>query len=117
EIVAQAPGVEQAAVTGISVPGHEGQAGLAALVCRPRFDPDAFWNTAQQLPSYAQPRFVRILESLSTTGTFKIKKSDLRREGIKPTQNRDHLAVRQDTTYLPLTPARDLARLTGTLRL
>src|SRR5690606_17929816 len=27
EIVAQAPGVEQAAVTGISVPGHEGQAG------------------------------------------------------------------------------------------
>ena len=31
-----------------------------------------------KLPSYAQPIFVRIIEELETTGTFKLKKNDLR---------------------------------------
>ena len=33
-----------------------------------------------KLPSYAQPIFVRIIEELETTGTFKLKKNDLREE-------------------------------------
>ena len=34
----------------------------------------------RSLPSYAQPVFVRIIEELETTGTFKLKKNDLREE-------------------------------------
>ena len=30
------------------------------------------------MPSYAQPVFVRIIEELETTGTFKLKKNNLR---------------------------------------
>jgi hypothetical protein len=32
------------------------------------------------LPSYARPVFVRIIEELETTGTFKLKKNELRDE-------------------------------------
>ncbi len=35
---------------------------------------------SEKLPSYAQPVFVRIIEELKTTGTFKLKKNDLREE-------------------------------------
>ena len=35
---------------------------------------------SEKLPSYAQPVFVRIIEELETTGTFKLKKNDLREE-------------------------------------
>ena len=35
---------------------------------------------SEKLPSYAQPVFVRIIEELETTGTFKLKKNYLREE-------------------------------------
>ena len=38
----------------------------------------------EKLPSYAQPVFVRIIEELETTGTFKLKKNDLREEAYHP---------------------------------
>ena len=34
------------------------------------------------LPSYARPVFVRIIKELETTGTFKLKKNDLREEAF-----------------------------------
>ena len=34
-------------------------------------------HVARELPSYAQPLFVRLLPAMDTTGTFKIRKVDL----------------------------------------
>jgi fatty-acyl-CoA synthase len=104
EVIGRAPGVQTATVIGVHVPGSEGQAGLAALECDGSFDPEAFWRTAQELPSYAQPRFVRLIEQLSTTGTFKIQKTALRADGVDPNRLGDPLYVRLDDRYARLDP-------------
>ena len=106
EVLGRAPGVLGATVTGVRVPGHEGQAGLCAVVCDGELDLDGFWDTAQELPSYAQPRFVRVMRKLSTTGTFKIQKTALRKEGTDPSRVDDALFLRQDDGYVALTPER-----------
>ncbi|HEY3949781.1 long-chain-acyl-CoA synthetase [Phenylobacterium sp.] len=79
------PGVKEANVYGVTVEGHEGRAGMAALVVGPDFDIKAFGDMAgRDLPSYAQPLFVRVLPALDTTGTFKTRKLDLIADGYDP---------------------------------
>jgi fatty-acyl-CoA synthase len=79
------PGVQQADVYGVAVPGAEGRAGMAGLVVAPDFDIKAFGEAvAADLPAYAQPLFVRILPVIGTTGTFKVRKVDLAAEGYDP---------------------------------
>ncbi|XP_068448513.1 long-chain fatty acid transport protein 1-like [Clinocottus analis] len=74
------------AVYGASVPGVEGKAGMAAIAhAGGQFDLDAFLVAVQKaLPSYARPVFLRLMPSVDTTGTFKIQKTRLQREGYKP---------------------------------
>ncbi|XP_041789003.1 long-chain fatty acid transport protein 1-like [Chelmon rostratus] len=74
------------AVYGVSVPGVEGKAGMAAVAhTGGQFDLDAFLIAVQKaLPSYARPVFLRLMPSVDTTGTFKIQKTRLQREGYKP---------------------------------
>jgi acyl-CoA synthetase (AMP-forming)/AMP-acid ligase II len=75
------PEIAEASVYGVSLPGHEGRAGMAAVVLRDpmSFDgriPSAF----AELPRYAWPRFLRVVETLEVTGTFKHRKQALKRE-------------------------------------
>jgi fatty-acyl-CoA synthase len=80
-----AAGVQEANVYGVSVHDADGRAGMAGLVVGPEFDIKAFGDhVARELPSYAQPVFVRILPSMETTGTFKIRKMDLVADGFDP---------------------------------
>ncbi|XP_070838113.1 long-chain fatty acid transport protein 1-like [Chaetodon trifascialis] len=74
------------AVYGVPVPGVEGKAGMAAVAhTGGQFDLDAFLMAVQKaLPSYARPVFLRLMPSVDTTGTFKIQKTRLQREGYKP---------------------------------
>ncbi|XP_054460672.1 long-chain fatty acid transport protein 1-like [Anoplopoma fimbria] len=74
------------AVYGASVPGVEGKAGMAAIAhAGGQFDLDAFFIAVQKaLPSYARPVFLRLMPSVDTTGTFKIQKTRLQKEGYKP---------------------------------
>jgi fatty-acyl-CoA synthase len=77
--------VREADVYGVSVPGAEGRAGMAALVVGPEFDIKGFGEAvARELPAYAQPLFVRLAPSIATTGTFKVRKIDLIAEGYDP---------------------------------
>jgi fatty-acyl-CoA synthase len=117
EVVGRAPGVRCATVSSVIVPNMEGQAGLAALEVDGDFDRRGFWETAQGLPSYAQPRFVRILPHLSTTGTFKIQKMQLRAEGLDPRSVSDPLYLRSDDGYVALTPELWQDVVEGRLRL
>src|ERR1700722_1852321 len=72
------PGVREAVVSGIKVPGTEGRAGMVAAVVREDFDPGAFrLHFVEHLPVYARPLFLRILAKIEATGTFKPKKQDL----------------------------------------
>ena len=76
------PGVIDAAVYGVAVPGTEGKAGMAALVVDGSFSlPRLRAHLAQHLPAYARPLFVRLCAALDTTGTFRLRKASLEREG------------------------------------
>ena len=74
--------VNMANVYGVKVPQSEGRAGMVAFNCNLiNFDWDKFSEFVdEKLPSYAQPVFVRIIDELETTGTFKLKKNNLRDE-------------------------------------
>jgi fatty-acyl-CoA synthase len=76
--------VQAVIVFGVQVPGTGGRAGMAAVVLKDaqEFDGASLANTVyEQLPSYAVPLFVRVVDSLEHTSTFKRKKADLREQG------------------------------------
>lgn len=43
------------------------------------------------LPTYARPQFVRLLTKVDMTGTFKLKKLDLQKDGFDPNNIADSL--------------------------
>ncbi|KTF93049.1 hypothetical protein cypCar_00032117 [Cyprinus carpio] len=93
------------AVYGVSVPGcHcsctlsyssgvEGKAGMAAIVdVTNYFNCETFLRDVQNaLPSYARPIFLRLSPEVDKTGTFKIQKTRLQKEGFDPQQTTDQL--------------------------
>ncbi len=82
--VATAPDVEAVTVFGVQVPGTDGRAGMAAVVLKGgrQFDGRALAAAVyEHLPAYAVPLFVRVVDSLEQTSTFKSKKSGLREQG------------------------------------
>ena len=90
--IAGCRGVTDVAVYGVSVPGTEGRAGMAALVVGPEFDLAAFRRElVGKLPEYARPLFLRIVPTLEVTGTFKLRKQDLAAHGYDPAKTSDPL--------------------------
>jgi fatty-acyl-CoA synthase len=80
------PGVTSAVVYGVTVPGHEGRAGMAAITIDERFVfTELRTLLAEQLPGYAQPLFLRVTDALDITGTFKLAKGRLAQEGYAKT--------------------------------
>uniref|UniRef100_A0AAQ5X831 long-chain-fatty-acid--CoA ligase n=1 Tax=Amphiprion ocellaris TaxID=80972 RepID=A0AAQ5X831_AMPOC len=81
------------AVYGVAVPGVEGKAGMAAIAnAAGTFDCNSFLKNIQRaLPSYARPVFLRISPHVDTTGTFKIQKTRLQREGYDPRLTTDQI--------------------------
>ncbi|XP_029625976.1 long-chain fatty acid transport protein 1-like [Salmo trutta] len=86
-------GQADVAVYGVAVPDVEGKAGMAAIADPTgTFDCDAFLRGVQQaLPPYARPVFLRISPQVDTTGTFKIQKTRLQREGYDPRLSTDQI--------------------------
>jgi fatty-acyl-CoA synthase len=82
--VSTASQVEEATVFGVEVPGAGGRAGMVAIQLKDgeEFDGKALASAAYgHLPAYAVPLFVRVVETLAHTSTFKSQKVDLRKEG------------------------------------
>lgn len=90
------PGVVEAAVYGVEIPGSEGRAGMAALVIDKRFDLAAFPKFLEtQLPTYAHPVFLRICPEIEATTTFKQTKSNLIRQGYDPRATEDAIYLKK----------------------
>lgn len=77
-------------VYGVLVPGYDGRAGAASIVMadgvtESTFDFAALATHARaMLPSYAVPLFLRVTPALEYTGTMKIQKGRLKKEGVDP---------------------------------
>ena len=83
--ISACPGVLEAIVYGVSVPGTEGRAGMVAVVADKDFDLGKFHeHLAASLPDYARPLFLRICDKIETTATFKSKTQELVRHGYDP---------------------------------
>ena len=81
------------AVYGVTVAGVEGKAGMA-LIATDRGDVDLDrlnCDLETALPSYARPMFLRLRPTVEFTGTFKLKKADLKREGYDVNKIKDSL--------------------------
>jgi fatty-acyl-CoA synthase len=84
QVLAACPGVRDANVYGVEVPGFEGRAGMAALAVGDDFDFDRLRQSVDAaLPPYARPLFLRLCETLETTETFKHKKQALAAQGFE----------------------------------
>ncbi|XP_018579796.1 long-chain fatty acid transport protein 4 [Anoplophora glabripennis] len=95
-------------VYGVEIRGQEGRAGMAAV-----FDPEEavdlnklVGGVKKTLPSYARPIFVRILSKIDLTGTYKLKKNDLQKEGFDPSKVSDNVYYLESSTgtYEKVTP-------------
>lgn len=85
ETIAACPGVMEAVVYGVTVPGMEGRAGMAAIVTAQAFDLTILrQHLATHLPDYARPRFLRLCSAVEKTATFRPRKQDLARAGYDP---------------------------------
>jgi citronellyl-CoA synthetase len=116
------PGVEDAVVYGVEVPGADGRCGMAALRLRAgaTFDPEGLAaHLHQHLPPYAVPLFVRLLDEVETTGTFKYKKTELKRQAYDPAQTADPLFILLPDVpgFQPLDAVRHAAVSRGDYRL
>lgn len=88
------PGVIDATVYGVLVPGTEGRAGMAALTVDREFDLAAFRRQLEaRLPAYARPVFLRLAGSIAATGTFKPATAKLAQEGYDLDRVSDALYV------------------------
>jgi hypothetical protein len=73
----------------------------------------------ERLPVYAVPLFLRLREEQETTGTFKYRKVELKREGFDPKLINEPLFVLDSASsaYVPLTTERFEQICSGKLRL
>ncbi|MGE2836380.1 long-chain-acyl-CoA synthetase FadD6 [Mycobacterium sp. SMC-4] len=76
--------VEECTVYGVEVPETGGRAGMVAVQLKDgqEFDGKALADAVyDKLPGYAVPLFVRVVDEIAYTSTFKSQKVDLRKEG------------------------------------
>jgi fatty-acyl-CoA synthase len=85
EAIGQFDGILEANVYGVRIPGHDGRAGMAAIVAQDNLNLTALHDhLAQRLPEYARPAFLRIRQDNDVTTTFKQKKISVVKDGFDP---------------------------------
>ena len=97
--------VEHCTVFGVEVPRTGGRAGMAAVQLRDgaEFDGRSLARAVYgELPVYALPLFVRVVESIAQTTTFKSRKVELRDEGYGPDVSDPlYVLAGRDEGYVP----------------
>ena len=116
------PGVREAIVYGVAVPGHDGRAGMAALVVDDvaAFDLEGLRALlVERLPAYARPVFLRFRPELDVTGTFKPRKVELVAQGFDPARGGDPIFFddRDRGVYARVEPAFLAAVEAGAIKL
>ncbi|KYH43384.1 long-chain-acyl-CoA synthetase [Branchiibius sp. NY16-3462-2] len=105
-VLGKAPGIEECTVYGVAVPGTDGKAGMGAIVLQEGadFDGDQVGKALTTgLPAYAVPLFLRVVDSLEHTSTFKSRKVELRDAGYSDMEH-EVVFVLTDGKYVPYYP-------------
>lgn len=97
-------------VYGVEIPGTDGRAGMASIVCKEGLNVNNLDLTSlsehiiSNLPGYARPIFIRILNELPTTTTHKLQKNELRDQAYHLEQVEHDLLVLKpgETVYCKL---------------
>ncbi|XP_011879573.1 PREDICTED: long-chain fatty acid transport protein 4 [Vollenhovia emeryi] len=104
-VVSNVIGLKDTTVFGVEVPGNEGKAGMVAI-----YDPEnsldlkgLVGKLKKVLPNYAIPRFLRIVSELPMTGTFKLKKMNLQKDGFDVKKIKDPIYFLSNDTYVRMT--------------
>ena len=98
-LICEHPAVSEAIVYGVEIPNTDGRAGMAAItlhnsqVLEEAHLQSLLHHCQTQLPSYAIPLFVRVMQHIETTGTFKYQKNTLKTQHYHPTLCQDQLYV------------------------
>ncbi|XP_031343303.1 long-chain fatty acid transport protein 4-like isoform X2 [Photinus pyralis] len=105
DIIWKTTKLNQVNVYGVEIPGAEGRIGMAAILGN---DDKSQLNVLAKefksnLPSYAIPAFIRVLESFPITGTYKLKKLELQKEGFNINVIKDKVYILSSGKYIPLT--------------
>jgi fatty-acyl-CoA synthase len=102
------PAVEECTVYGVEVPRTGGRAGMAAVELRDgaEFDGKSLARAVyDKLPAYALPLFVRVVESLEHTTTFKSRKVELREQAYgSDVKDPLYVLAGRDEGYVPYYP-------------
>jgi fatty-acyl-CoA synthase len=97
--------VEESTVFGVEIPRTGGRAGMAAVKLRDgaEFDGKALAEAVyDQLPMYALPLFLRVVEAMEHTTTFKSRKVDLREQAYGPgIEDPLYVLAGRDEGYVP----------------
>ncbi|XP_071772204.1 long-chain fatty acid transport protein 6 [Centroberyx gerrardi] len=110
EILGNLDFIQEVNVYGVTIPGYEGRAGMAAIVLKQDHKlngPKLYNHLVKRFPAYAWPWFLRIQTSLDVTETFKQQKGKLVQEGFNPEIVQDPLYFLDlsQKGYTPLTPS------------
>ncbi len=90
EVLRAFPGIQEAIVYGVAIPGSDGRAGMAAIVTDAELDLALLReHLIRRLPEYARPLFIRIRQEMQLTATFKYTAVDLARQGYDPSASSD----------------------------
>ena len=86
-------GMDMCNVYGVEMPDAEGKAGMISIVCEDKtFDTDSFSKfISENLPKYTIPIFIRIKDELEFTGTHKLRKVNLRKQGFDVDKIKDRI--------------------------
>lgn len=97
--------VEDCTVFGVEVPRTGGRAGMAAVKLRggAEFDGQSLARSVyDQLPGYALPLFVRVVDSIEQTTTFKSRKVELREQAYgSDVEDPLYVLAGRDEGYVP----------------
>ncbi|KAL0273773.1 UNVERIFIED_CONTAM: hypothetical protein PYX00_006373 [Menopon gallinae] len=105
-------------VYGVQIEGTEGRVGMAAILDENNtLDLNVLAEGLKnKLPSYARPHLIRRLEKVDVTGTYKLKKVDLQKEGFEPKKIKDRLYYLSNGKYEELTQEAYEAIQSGKIR-
>ena len=102
--------LQDCVVFGVGIESSEGKAGMA-VIARPNNTSldmrQLYSKLKEELPSYAVPLFVRLTDRIELTGSYKLSKHTLEKDGFDPNRIADPLYFldKKSETYITLTPA------------